>query len=84
MPNACQPVDQLGVYGSVDYCQAWGCQLGMSECWRSGADLWACDACKQGCLDGVVTACPAGRETAQGCLLTDTIWGDYLTSCICQ
>lgn len=87
-PTACARAAAIADYGTFEACQTWGCMSGNSRCGdqfgNSDGDRWACEACKLSCHDGSPSACPAGAETAQGCTLWDSTWGQYLAECICR
>jgi hypothetical protein len=85
----CQPAGAIANYGTFEACQTWGCMGGNSRCGDqfgnpSDPERWSCERCKIGCNEGTPTACGADRETAEGCRLWDSVWGDYLADCICQ
>ncbi|MGZ6142459.1 MAG: hypothetical protein ACXWLM_03920, partial [Myxococcales bacterium] len=88
--DQCQRSSAISRYGSFEACQTWGCMGGNSRCGdqfgnASDAARWSCEQCKASCHDaGEATACSAANETAQGCLLWDSLWGSYLADCICQ
>lgn len=86
-PTACARAAAIAEYGAFEACQTWGCMNGNSRCGdqfgNSDADRWACEACKVSCHDGSPSVCPADAETAQGCILWDSTWGQYLAECIC-
>ncbi|HUJ28019.1 MAG TPA: hypothetical protein VLW85_18485 [Myxococcales bacterium] len=89
-PVDCQPAWPLGYYGTYEACQTFGCMNGNSRCGdqfgNSDPARWACEECRATCQDqyGSVSMCPAAQETAAGCVLTDSTWGQYIASCICQ
>ena len=51
---------------------------------NSDAERWSCEQCRVTCNDGISTRCGAARETADGCLLEDSVFGEYLAPCICH
>ncbi|HEY6909338.1 MAG TPA: hypothetical protein VI356_08215 [Myxococcales bacterium] len=87
-PTACTRAAAIRDYGTFEACQTWGCMNGNSRCGdqfgNSDADRWSCEACKVSCHDGLPSVCPASAETAQGCVLWDSTWGQYLAECICR
>jgi hypothetical protein len=84
----CERTDAIASYGTFEACQTWGCMGGNSRCGdqfgNSDPERWSCERCKISCHDGLLTACYAANETAQGCRLRDSTWGEYFADCICQ
>lgn len=87
-PTSCVPRTVISTYGSFEACQTWGCMGGNSRCGdqhgNSDAERWSCEQCRVTCNAGISTLCGAAHETADGCRLEDSTWGEYLASCICR
>ena len=87
-PDACEKTGVIGLYGTYEACQSFGCMNGNSRCGdqfgNTDADRWACERCRVTCNDGEVAVCGIASQTAEGCVLQDGTWGAYIAPCICR